>query len=126
MMADYLIGALVLAMIFLSFFGLWMLLLSIFMCCGPARVGFLAGFAFREPDTNLASSYGRGKVFKLPRRIRTVFVFSCLLVIASAINAYIFSLNGISQSSRDAIESLEVSSISYNCFDTPHICSVLI
>ena len=108
MMADYLVGALVLAMIFLSFAGLWMFVISIFMCCGPARVGFLAGFAFRDPDTNLTTNYGREKTFKLPRRIRTVFVFSCLVVISAAINAYIFSLKGISESSRDAIESLEV------------------
>ena len=107
MRSDYIVGALVLAIIFLSFFTLWMLIVTLFMCLGPARVGFLSGFAFKEPEGDSQSSE-KSRDFKLPRRIRTVFVVSCIIVIAASVSAYTISLKGMSQNTIGAIENVEV------------------
>lgn len=71
---DYTLGTLFVGTFLFAFFLIWMLLLAIFMCCGPKRVGFLAGFRMKQP-------YGKLN-FRTPATIRTLFIFSCLVVIA--------------------------------------------
>jgi len=94
---DYTLGTLFVGTFLFAFFFIWMLLLAIFMCCGPKKVGFLAGFRMKEP-------YGK-KNFKTPGIVRTVFVFSCLVVIAGvALSTFVWGFNDLKTASDQGLD----------------------
>lgn len=71
---DYTLGTLFIGTFLFAFFTIWMLCLGIFMCCGPKKVGHLAGFKMKQP-------WGKAQ-FRTPVVVRTFFIFSCLVVMA--------------------------------------------
>jgi len=79
---DYTLGTLFVGLFLFAFFLIWMLLLCIFMCCGPKKVGFLAGFRMKQPYGTLN--------FRTPATVRTLFVFSSLIVIAAVVISTFF------------------------------------
>jgi len=69
---DYFLGLLFIGTFICSFFFFWGIIIWILKCIGPNRVGFLAGFPFREEGRK--SAFGR-----------IVLCFSCWVMIAATI-----------------------------------------
>lgn len=97
---DYSLGTIFVSGILFAFFLLWILLLVIFMCCGPRRVGFLAGFRMKEPLQKgvSVSTRDKKKPFRLPILVRMVMILSCLIVIAAAVvPVFVFGFNNLKE-----------------------------
>jgi hypothetical protein len=75
-------GTLFVGAFLMAIFFLWLFLLIIFMCCGPRRVGFLAGFKMKHPHDS--------EKFRTPIVVRFIMILSCLIVIAAAVISTIF------------------------------------
>jgi hypothetical protein len=94
---DYSLGTIFVSGILFAFFIVWLILLVIFMCCGPRRVGFLAGFRMKQPLQKDFSTHEK-KPFRLSIIVRAVMILSCLIVIAAAVvPVFVFGFNNLKE-----------------------------
>jgi hypothetical protein len=100
--SDYATGTIFVGVFLISVFVLWALILAIFMCCGPRKVGLLAGFRMKQP-------WGQ-KTFRTPAIIRTLFLISSIIVIAgAAVSTFVWGFNDLQTYSSDGLDISKVS-----------------
>lgn len=99
----------------MAIFFLWLFLLIIFMCCGPRRVGFLAGFKMKHPHD--------AEKFRTPIVVRFIMILSCLIVIAAAVTSTIFF--GLKDMKDVANDGMQLVNVSYSFVDC-HVTSFYI
>jgi hypothetical protein len=87
---DYTAGLLFVACLIMSFFTVWGLLLLLFKCLGPDKVGILSGYPYEQEG--LASKFGRG-----------TFLFSAVMVMIFSILAVTKGLTKL-QDTTDTID----------------------
>lgn len=97
-------GTLFVGAFLMAIFFLWLFLLVIFMCCGPRRVGFLAGFKMKHPHD--------AEKFRTPIVVRSIMILSCLIVIAAAVTSTIFF--GLKDMKDVANDGLQLVNVSYS------------
>ena len=127
---EYALGTILIGAILFGFFFLWTMMLAIFICLGPRRVGFLAGsrmMARKKEDDEVAMKVlessanegeesdeeQKGNEKKSDRGTRTgvvrfIFVFSCMSVIAaSVLSTYLYGFNDLKTATDDAINGIQ-------------------
>lgn len=82
---DYIRGISVFSIIFLAIMLVWAMLLLIFKCLGPDRVGFLSGEAFLKPSY-VSECYCRASLS------RVIFLLSCGCFVACSV---LFNTHGM-------------------------------
>ena len=95
---DYIQGILFIPCFLLGFFFLWALILVVFTCLGPKKVGFLSGFHIKEPKPSLSIPR---KKFRLPALVRGIFLFSGIIVIVFTILLVALGLNELINVTKD-------------------------
>jgi hypothetical protein len=106
---DYTLGTIFIGSFLFTFFIAWLVLLTIFICQGPKRAGYLAGFQMKHP-------WGKEK-YRTPTVVRSIFVFSCIVVIVGTV--LLTTSVGLSdlKSANDASKDI----ISVSTFGTDHV-----
>ena len=97
---DYSFGMAIIGGIFASFFLSWFVTLMVLLCLGSKRVGFLSGNHMKEPKPTKFPK----KEFQRPIWVRSIFMVSSIIVLASLI---ILAIEGF-KGSEDLVENSRV------------------
>jgi len=100
--SNYILGTVFVGCLLAAIFLFWSILLVIFTCFGPSKVGFLSGFQMKRPMEKRET----GQKYRMPAVIRSFFLCSCMVVMAMAVlSTFVFGFKDL----RDASDRLLVS-----------------